>query len=202
MVGWDKGPMTAQIFGNAGIEYMEKYGAKPEHFAEIARVNHAHRSESPLPPTAYHFQVTSTKKVLTESVNNPYSQFHDVYTLEQIMSSPIQHKFMTKLQCCPTSDGSAAVVLCSQKFLDSHPELKSQAIEIAGQSMATDDVALLGGSAIELVGAEMTRRAARDVYEESGIGPEDVQVVECHDCFSANEMYRPLPKDTRRCMGE
>ena len=43
VVGWDKGPVTAQIFGNAGIEYMEKYGAKPEHFAEIARVNHAHR---------------------------------------------------------------------------------------------------------------------------------------------------------------
>jgi sterol carrier protein 2 len=35
--------MAAQIFGNAGIEYMEKYGAKPEHFAEIARINHAHR---------------------------------------------------------------------------------------------------------------------------------------------------------------
>lgn len=123
------------------------------------------------------------------SVNNPYSQFHDVYTLEQILSSPVQHKFMTKLQCCPTSDGSAAVILCSQKFLDSHPELKPQAIEIAGQAMATDDVALLGGSAIELVGAEMTRRAAGDVYRESGVGPGDVQVVECHDCFSANEMY-------------
>lgn len=107
------------------------------------------------------------------------------------MASPSQHKFMTKLQCCPTSDGSAAVVLCSQKFLDSHPELKSQAIEISGQAMATDDVALLGGSAIELVGAEMTRRAANSVYKQSGIGPKDVQVIECHDCFSANEMYRP-----------
>jgi sterol carrier protein 2 len=49
--GWDKGPMTAQIFGNAGIEYMEKYGAKPEHFAEIARINHAHR----LIPLSYPF---------------------------------------------------------------------------------------------------------------------------------------------------
>jgi sterol carrier protein 2 len=107
------------------------------------------------------------------------------------MASPPQHKFMTKLQCCPTSDGSAAVVLCSQKFLDSHPELKSQAIEIAGQAMATDDVALLGGSAIELVGAEMTRRAANLVYKQAGVGPKDIQVVECHDCFSANEMYFP-----------
>jgi len=122
------------------------------------------------------------------SVNNPYSQFHDVYTLEQIMASPTQHKYLTKLQCCPTSDGAAAVVICSQKFLDQHPHLKSQAIEIAGQAMATDDVALLGGSAIELVGAEMTRRAANMVYKESGIDVKDVQIVECHDCFSANEM--------------
>jgi len=105
------------------------------------------------------------------------------------MASPSLHKYLTKLQCCPTSDGAAAVVLCSQKFLDDHPELKSQAIEIAGQSMATDDAALLGGSAIELVGAEMTRRAANIVYKQSGIGPQDVQVVECHDCFSPNEMY-------------
>jgi len=126
--------------------------------------------------------------VLTHSVNNPYSQFHDVYTLEQILSSPVQHKFMTKLQCCPTSDGSAAVILCSQKFLDSHPELKPQAIEIAAQAMATDDPALLDGSAIELVGAEMTRRAAGEVFREAGVGAQDVQVVECHDCFSANEM--------------
>jgi len=104
------------------------------------------------------------------------------------MASPVQHKYLTKLQCCPTSDGAAAVIICSQNFLDKHPELKVQAVEIAGQSMATDDVALLGGSAIELVGAEMTRRAANMVYKESGIGPKDVQVVECHDCFSANEM--------------
>jgi sterol carrier protein 2 len=123
------------------------------------------------------------------SANNPYSQFHDVYTLEQIMASPKMHDFMTKLQCCPTSDGAAAVVLCSEKFLDEHPQLRCQAIEIAGQALATDSAALFGGSAIELVGVEMTRRAAAMVYKESGINPEDVQVVECHDCFSANEMY-------------
>ena len=81
------------------------------------------------------------------------------------------------------------MIICSENFLNKHPELKPQAIEIAGQAMATDDIRLLGGSAIELVGAEMTRRAAKMTYDESGIGPKDVQVVECHDCFSANEMY-------------
>ena len=144
---------------------MEKYGAKPEHFAEIARINHAH------------------------SVNNPYSQFRDMYSLDQILASTSQHKYLTKLQCCPTSDGAAAVVLCSQKFLDNHSHLNVQAVEIAGQALATDDVALLGESAIELVGAEMTRLAAKIAFRDAGIGPKDVQVVECHDCFSANEMY-------------
>lgn len=175
--GWGNGPPTAQMFGNAGIEYMEKYGAKPEHFAEIARVNHAHR------------YCRKSHSKLIPSVNNPYSQFHDVYTLEQIMGSPVMHEFLTKLQCCPTSDGAAAAILCSQEFLDEHPELKSQAIEIAGQAMATDDAHLLGGSDIELVGSGMNRRASEMAYKESGIGPDDIQVVECHDCFSANEMY-------------
>jgi sterol carrier protein 2 len=104
------------------------------------------------------------------------------------MASPPQHKYLTKLQCCPTSDGAAAVILCSQKFLDAHPHLKSQAIEIVGQALTTDNVSLLGGSAVELIGSEMTRKAANIAYQEAGIGPKDIQVVECHDCFSANEM--------------
>jgi sterol carrier protein 2 len=108
------------------------------------------------------------------------------------------HDFMTKLQCCPTSDGAASVILCSQKFLDANPHLKGQAIEIAGQTMATDSVAQLGGSSMELIGMTMTQRAAAMVYQESGLTPDDVDVVELHDCFSANEMYPshwPLIKD-------
>ena len=91
-----------------------RYGAKAEHFAEIARINHEH------------------------SKRNPYSQFQDEYTLEQIMKAPMIFEPLTKLQCCPTSDGAAAAVLVSQEFLDKRPELKSQAILIAGQCMATD----------------------------------------------------------------
>ncbi|KAL2263714.1 hypothetical protein VTK26DRAFT_5470 [Humicola hyalothermophila] len=162
--GLSKAPGAAQIFGNAGREYMEKYGAKPEDFGEIARINHAH------------------------SVNNPYSQFQDVYTLEQIMSSPAIHSPLTKLQCCPTSDGGAAAVLVSQDFLDARPHLKPQAVLIAGQHLATDAPSLFSGSSIDLVGREMTQRAAAAALGEAGIGPRDVQVCELHDCFSANEM--------------
>jgi len=98
------------------------------------------------------------------------------------------HEPLTKLQCCPTSDGAAATVLCSQAFLDARPELKSQAILIAGQRLATDTPALFNRSAIDLVGASMSALAAKDALAEAAVSPADVKVCELHDCFSANEM--------------
>jgi sterol carrier protein 2 len=141
-----------------------RFGAKAEDFAEIGRINHAH------------------------SVNNPYSQFQDVYTLEQVMKAPEIFAPLTKLQCCPTSDGGAAAVLVSQAFLDARPHLKEHAILVAGQCLATDAPSLFSRSSIDLMGFEMTQRATRTAMQEAGITPNDVKVVELHDCFSANEM--------------
>lgn len=162
--GITKAPGAAQLFGNAGREHMEKYGSELKDFAEIARINHAH------------------------SKKNPYSQFQDEYTLEQVMNAPMIHEPLTKLQCCPTSDGAAAVVLVSQEFLDKRPELKDQAVLIAGQRLATDTPSLFSRSAIELVGYSMSELAAREALEEAKATPDDVKVCELHDCFSANEM--------------
>lgn len=106
-------PIPAQLFGNAGIEHIKKYGTKPEHFAKIAYKNHLH------------------------SVNNPYSQFQEKYSLQQIMDAPIVFEPLTKLQCCPTSDGGAAVVLANEDFVHEH-QLEAQAVEIVGMSMSTD----------------------------------------------------------------
>lgn len=162
--GITNAPGAAQLFGNAGVEYIEKYGAKVEDFAEIARVNHAH------------------------SKNNPYSQFKDEYTLDQVMKSNMIHSPLTKLQCCPTSDGGAAAVLVSQAFLDARPELKSQAVLIAGQCMATDSPDLFNKSSIELVGFSMSKHAGAEALAEAKVDAKNVKVVELHDCFSANEM--------------
>ena len=162
--GVTNAPGAAQLFGNAGREYMEKYGAKAEDFAEIGRVNHEH------------------------SQRNPYSQFTDEYTLDQIMKAPMIHAPLTKLQCCPTSDGGAAVVVVSQEFLDARPHLKEQAILIAGQNLSTDSPELFSRSAIDLVGYDMSKNAGELAMKEAGITPNDVSVVELHDCFSANEM--------------
>ncbi|EXJ77674.1 acetyl-CoA acyltransferase [Capronia epimyces CBS 606.96] len=168
-------PRNAQLFANAGREYMEKYGATASDFAEIARVSHEHSSR------------------------NPYAQFKQVYSTAEIAQSPMIHFPLTKLQCSPTSDGAGAAVIVSQRYLDSRPELRSHAILMAGQALMTDSPALYDGrSAMNLVGFDMTRRAARAALAEAGVtldGDQDpasirahVQVCELHDCFSANEL--------------
>ena len=162
--GFEASPVAPQIFGNAGREHMERYGSKPEQFAKIGLKNHRH------------------------SVNNPYSQFQDEYTLEEILAAPMVHAPLTKLQCCPTSDGAAAAVLASEEFVRRH-SLEGQAVEIIGQAMVTDTADTFERkSSITLIGSEMTRLAAQRVYEQTGLGPEDVDVIELHDCFSANEL--------------
>lgn len=98
------------------------------------------------------------------------------------------HEPLTKLQCCPTSDGAAAAVLVSQSFLDARPHLKDQAILIAGQCLATDRPELFNRSAIELVGYSMSELAAKTALGEAKVDPKEVRVCELHDCFSANEM--------------
>lgn len=162
--GFDpKAPTAAQIFGNAGIAYMEKYGATPKHMAKIAEKNHRHSSL------------------------NPYSQFRDIYSLEQIENSPKVFGPLTKLQCCPTSDGAGCSILASEDFVNKHG-LWDQAVEIVSQVMATDSPHLLSKDAIEWAGCDMTRRAASEAYKKAQITPNDVQVIELHDCFSANEL--------------
>jgi acetyl-CoA acetyltransferase len=162
--GFAKAPPASQFFGNAGREHMERFGTTPEHFAKIGWKNHKH------------------------SVNNPYSQFRDEYTLDEIKNAPMVFDPLTKLQCCPTSDGAGAVVIASEDFVRKHG-LQGKAIEILGMAMTTDFESTFDEkSAIKLIGSDMTRRAAEKVYEQSGVGPEDVDVVELHDCFSCNEL--------------
>ena len=94
---------------------------------------------------------------------------------------------LTKLQCSPTSDGSGAAILAREAFVDKHG-LAGQAIEIVGQAMTTDFAVTFDGTAMALIGYDMNVQAAQQVYEQSGLSPEDFQVIELHDCFSANEL--------------
>jgi acetyl-CoA acyltransferase len=161
----EQSPAAPQMFGNAGRDHMERYGSKPEHYAWIGWKNHKH------------------------STNNPYAQFQTEYTLEEIGAAPMIHEPLTKLQCSPTSDGAAAAIVASERYVDEH-DLWDQAIEIAGQAMVTDLSSSLDETAdcMKLVGYDMSREAARIAYEEAQVGADDVDVIELHDCFSANEL--------------
>ncbi|XP_031567987.1 non-specific lipid-transfer protein-like [Actinia tenebrosa] len=157
-------PVTPQMFGNAGKEHMEKYGTSPEHFAKIAYKNHLH------------------------SVNNPNSQFQKEYSLNEIKNSPMVYDPLTRLQCCPTSDGSAAAVLASEDFVKKH-HLEDKAVEIVGMEMATDFRSTFeDNSCIKMVGYDMTKAAAERLFSKAGLAVKDVDVVELHDCFSTNEL--------------
>jgi acetyl-CoA acetyltransferase len=159
-------PPAPWMFGAAGVEHMQRYGTTTEHFAKIGEKNHRH------------------------SVNNPYAQFQDEYSLNEVKAAKMIYApaELTRLQCSPTSDGSGAVIVASEAFVEKHG-LAAQAVEIVGQAMVTDlESTFTDKSAITIVGSEMSRLAARKVYDQADIGPSDVDVIELHDCFSVNEL--------------
>ncbi len=157
-------PIAAQIFGNAGREHMERYGTRPEHFAKVAAKNHRH------------------------SANNPRAQFQTPWSLQDVLASPVIYPPLTKLQCCPTSDGAAAAIVASQDFVKQR-HLDSQAVEIAAMVMVTDIRGTFDRpTCMKVAGYEMSRLAAVQAYERSGLGPEQIDVIELHDCFSTSEL--------------
>ncbi|WP_263999858.1 lipid-transfer protein [Mycobacterium yunnanensis] len=159
-------PPAPWMFGAAGIEHNEKYGSSPDHYVKIAVKNHRH------------------------SAKNPKAQFQQEYSTEQIAGDKMVYPAagLTRSMCSPTSDGSGAAILASERFVDEH-DLGDRAVEIVGQALVTDVAGTFeSGSLATLVGADMTRTAARKVYEQAGIGPADVDVIELHDCFAPNEL--------------
>jgi acetyl-CoA acyltransferase len=157
-------PPMAQIFGNAAREHMERYGTTAEQLAMVAAKNHRH------------------------SVHNSNAQFQDEYSVQDVLDAREIHRPLTKLQCSPTSDGAAAAVVVSERFVEEHG-LGEQAVEIVAQAMATDTAeAFDTRTCIDLVGRPTSRDAARRVYEAAGMGADDVDVIELHDCFSINEL--------------
>ncbi|MFJ5267237.1 lipid-transfer protein [Streptomyces sp. NPDC088358] len=162
--GFEMSPPTAQIFGDAAREHMERYGTTEAQLAAVGAKNHRH------------------------SAHNPYAQFQDVYGVDEVLAARVVHRPLTKLQCSPTSDGAAAAVVVSERFAEERG-LGGRAVEIVAQAMTTDtEESFASGSCIDVVGQPMSREAARQVYERAGLGIEDVDVVELHDCFSINEL--------------
>lgn len=178
--GFEMSPPTAQIFGNAAREHMKRYGTTAAQLAAVGAKNHRH------------------------SANNPNAQFQDVYSVDEILAAKPIHDPLTKLQCSPTSDGAAAAVVVSERFVERHG-LGDRAVEIVAQAMTTDtEASFSSGSCIDVVGKPMTAAAGRQVFAASGLGIEDVDVIELHDCFSINELltYEALGMCAEGAAGE
>ena len=160
----DFGPFAARHFAAAGQEYCERYGATWDHIAQISAKNHKH------------------------SKVNPYAQFNITPSAEDVKKSRKITRDVTLPMCSPTSDGGAAAIVCSEEYVKKH-NLQDRAIQVAGLGIATDSVMLYDAhSRIELVGADMTRRASAMAYKQAGVTPNDIQVLELHDCFAPNEL--------------
>lgn len=158
-----KAPFAAQMFGGAGREHQEKYGTKDETFAKIS------------------------VKARRHAANNPLAIFQNPLSLDDVMQSPHIYGPLSRLQCCPPTCGAAAAILVSERF--AKRKGLSGLVEIKAQAMTTDFASTLDDrSMIKIIGYDMAKAAADAVYEQAGIGPDDIQLVELHDCFTANEL--------------
>lgn len=156
-------PLAPQYFAAAGRHYMREHGIKASTFAKIS------------------------VKARKHAALNPYAIFRDPVTEEEVLASPMVTEPLTRLQCCPPTCGAAAAVLCSEAFAR-HRGLDAR-ITIAAQVMSTDLPGTFdAGNMMRSVGYDMAKGAAMRAYEAAGIGPDDVDVVELHDCFTANEL--------------
>ena len=161
--GESEAPFAAQYFGGAGREYCEKYGMDESVFARIAVKARAH------------------------AAHNPYAVFRDPLTVEEVLASPAIYGPLTRLQCCPPTCGAAAAILVSESFARSRG--MDCGVAVRAQAMSSDSASTFeDNSMMKIVGYDMTRAAAQQVYDSAGVGPADIGVVELHDCFTTNEL--------------
>ncbi|MGN8547159.1 lipid-transfer protein [Bradyrhizobium sp. 13971] len=157
-------PLALRYFGGAGLSHMKKYGTPLSAFAKVRA------------------------KASRHAKNNPLALFRKEVTADDVMNDQvIWPGVMTRLMACPPTCGGAAAILVSEKFADQHGLNKQ--VRIAAQAMTTDTPSTFGASdMMQVVGYDMARDAANKVFEAAGIGPDDLDVVELHDCFAHNEL--------------
>jgi acetyl-CoA acetyltransferase len=147
------------VFGQAGVEHMRKYGTTVDQFAKCAAKNHKH------------------------SVHNPYSQYQNDMTVEDVLNARMVAWPNTLYMCCPTGDGAAAVVLAS---MDKARQYTTQPIKVAASALTSDPYTPRNPQMWDF--NAVTRNAAQRAYEQAGLGPQDLSLVELHDCFSTAEI--------------
>ena len=155
-------PMTPKVFAAAGREHMEREDITVADYAAIAVKARRHAGA------------------------NPRAIYREPISLDEVLNSRAIVSPLTKLQCCPPSSGAAAVIVCSADFVRRRG-LSDRAVAIRGMGLTTDREDSFSGSAIAMVGTEISARAGRDAYSQAGVAPDDIDLVELHDCFTVNE---------------
>jgi len=158
-----------KVYAHGAQLHMDTHGTTREQYAKVSYKNHRH------------------------SVHNPLAQLQVALPMEAILAAPPLLGPLTAAMAAPLASGAAAAVVCGEAFLREHPELIPGAVEILAQVMTTDTPATFNTTdpaqcASNLCGYDLTARAAEAVYAQSGVGPEEVDVIEIHDAFSSNEL--------------
>lgn len=164
LVGDNGLPLALRYFGGAGKAHMDEFGTPLEAFAQIRA------------------------KASRHAANNPVALFRKEVTAEEVMADKlIWPGVMTRLMACPPTCGAAAAIICTREFAERNG--LNATVRIAAQAMTTDGPATFDADDMrEVVGFSMAKEAGRQVFEAAGVGPEDVDVVELHDCFAHNEL--------------
>lgn len=164
LVGQGDIPLALRYFGGAGLAHMQQYGTRLETFAQVRA------------------------KASRHAEHNPMALLRKVLTADDVMASPmVWPGVLTRLMACPPTCGAAAAIVCSERFARQHG--LDDSVRIVAQAMATDRPDTFeSGDMRRLVGVGMAEAAAKQVYEQAGMGPQDVDVVELHDCFAQNEL--------------
>jgi acetyl-CoA acetyltransferase len=147
------------VFGQAGAEHMRKYGTTQEQIAKIAVKNHHH------------------------GTLNPYAQYQVETPLEDVLNARVVAWPNTLYMCCPTGDGAAAAVLMSAEKAKKYT---SKPVWVAASALTSDPYTDRNPTMFDI--NTVTQIAAKQAYETSGIGPEDLSMVELHDCFATAEL--------------
>ena len=164
LVGHPEIPLAIRYFGGAGKAHMDKYGTQLSTFAHIRA------------------------KASRHAANNPLALFRKEVSVDDVMNAPVLWEgVMTRLMACPPTCGAAAAVICSEAFARKHG--LDTRVSMVAQAMTTDFPSTFEShDMMRVVGFDMARDAAQKVYRQAGIGPQDVNVVELHDCFAQNEL--------------
>lgn len=163
LMGENDVPVALKVFGGAGVQHQQKYGTEQKTFAKIRA------------------------KASRHAVHNDKAIFRSELSVDDVLASPPIFGVLTRLQCCPPTCGAGAAIICSERFAKENGI--DARVRILGQAMTTDYPSTFDDNdMMKVVGYDMAKQAAAQVYDQAGIGPDDVDVVELHDCFTTNEL--------------